>query len=348
MDFASDNTAGAHPSVIAALAQANEGRAASYGADALTQHVEAQFAEAFGHACAVFPVVTGSAANSLALATACPPYGAVLAHRHAHVHTDECGAPEFFTAGAKTLLLDGRDGRIDPESLHGALEQHPAGRVHSVQPAILTLTQATEAGTVYRPEAVAALAGIAHARRVAVHIDGARLANAAAFLSCGLADLTWRAGVDLVSFGATKNGALAAEALVVFDPGWFDGIAFRRKRAGHLLSKLRFISAQLSALIARDLWRELAAHANAMARDLGAAFADHGVALAHPVEANMCFAWLKPEDAAALQRAGALFYAWPWADAPRADHALYRFVTAWSTTAADIADFRALLGRTLG
>jgi threonine aldolase len=254
----------------------------------------------------VFPVATGTAANSLALATLVPPWGAILAHEGAHVVRDECGAPEFMSGGARLLLVPGAGGKLTPAGLRAALADNPA-TVHTVQPRAITLTQATELGTVYRPAELAAIGALARERGLALHVDGARFANAVAFLGCRPAELGWRAGVDVLSFGATKNGAFGAEAVVFFDPARAADFELRRKRAGHLLSKMRFVSAQLLAYVEDGLWLRNAARANALARRLAAAA---GPLLRHPVEGNEVFIAADPTRLARLRDGGFEFYDW--------------------------------------
>ena len=339
MNFASDNTAGAHPAILQALADAARGRAMPYGNDPWAARVAAKLAEVFETAVEVFPVATGTACNALALSALTPPWGAVLCHEAAHVEVDECGAPEFFTGGAKLVPLAGADGRIAPATLADALDQAGFGVVHSVQPAALTLTQSTECGTIYRPDEIRALAELAHARGLGVHMDGARFANAVVASGASPADLTRRAGVDVLSLGATKNGAMAAEAVVFFDRGRADRFAFRRKRAGHFFSKMRFLSAQLEAWLADDLWLANAGHANAMAARLAAGLLRvPGVSLLHPVEANAIFARLPGAAITGLAAAGFRFYRWP---NDKAD--AVRLVTAFDTTAEDVDAFLAAL-----
>ena len=339
MNFASDNTAGAHPAILRALAEASEGRAMPYGNDPWTERVAASLAEIFETAVTVFPVATGTACNALALSALTPPWGAVMCHGSAHIEVDECGAPEFFTGGAKLVTLPGEDGRIAPATLEQALAGAGFGVVHSVQPAALSLTQATECGTVYRPDAIRALADLAHARGMGVHMDGARFANAVASLGASPAELTWRSGVDVLSLGATKNGAMAAEAVVFFDQARADRFAFRRKRAGHLFSKMRFLSAQLEAYLADGLWLANAGHANAMAARLAAGLATlPGVGLLHPVEANAVFATLPGHAIEALKAAGFRFYRWPHDGSDAV-----RLVTAFDTRPADVDAFLARL-----
>src|SRR5262245_23516443 len=253
MNFASDNAAGIAPEILAAISRANEGAALGYGRDAWTRRVEARFAELFEHEVAVFLVPTGTAANALALAHLTPPWGAILCHAEAHIATDECGAPEFFGGGLKLVGLSGAGCKIAPGALATVLAERQWGGPHHVSPAVLSLSQATEAGTIYRSHEIRQLAEIARARSLAVHVDGARLANALARLEVAPADATWKAGVDVLSFGATKGGALAAEAIIFFDPARGAGMQERRKRGRHLVSKHRFIAAQLEAYPAHAL-----------------------------------------------------------------------------------------------
>ncbi|MBD2104819.1 low specificity L-threonine aldolase [Leptolyngbya sp. FACHB-261] len=329
MNFGSDNVTGVAPEIMAALVAANEGSATSYGNDEISQRLTAHFSELFETAITVFPVATGSAANALALSVLTPPYGSIYCHNQAHIEVDECGAPEFYTGGAKLVLLPGQHGRIQAADLTAALANAGTGVVHHVQPAALSLTQATEAGTVYTPEAVSELAEIAHAHNLGVHMDGARFANAVVGLNCSPADITWRAGVDVLSFGATKNGAMAAEAVVFFKPELAASFGYRRKRAGHLFSKMRYLSAQLEAYITDDLWLRNATRANDMAAKLAAGLATlPGAALKHPVEANEIFVSLPETVVDGLLADGFHFYRW--------DRDSIRLVTAFNTQVADV------------
>ena len=332
MNFASDNAAGASPEILAALAAANTGSAAAYGADAITERLVGRFAELFETDVAVFPVVTGTAANALALATLMPPYGTVFCHEHAHVEEDECGAPEFYTGGAKVVPLAGACGRIAPETLEAAIGRFRVGFEHHTQPAAVSLTQATEWGTVYTADEIGAIAEVARKHDLALQMDGARFANAIASLGAAPADVTWRAGVDALSFGATKNGAMAAEAVVFFDPDRAREFRYRRKRGGHLFSKMRFLSAQLEAYLTDDLWLANAAHANAMAARLAAGLEGvPGARLACPVQANEVFVKLRSEVADGLLQQGYFFHPWP-----QAGESGYRLVTAFNTDPADV------------
>jgi threonine aldolase len=321
--FYSDNTASVAPELLAALAAANVGPQKAYGDDPWTVQLDAACSEFFGLPVRAFIVTTGTAANALSLATLAPPYGNVYAHSGAHVVEDECGAVEFFSGGARLTLVPGDHGRIDCQALEQAIAAHPAS-VHTVQPAALTLTQATELGTTYRPQAIAALCAVAHRHGLRVHMDGARLANAIAFLDCHPADVTWRAGVDVLSFGATKNGALAAEAVVFFEPALVRDFELRRKRAGHLLSKSRYAAAQLLTYMRSGLWRTHAQRANRLAQQLATAA---GPRLVHPVEANELFLDLGVAGKAALRAQGFGFYDWGAAASPEA-----RFVVSWDQT----------------
>jgi threonine aldolase len=325
--FYSDNTASVAPELLAALAAANDGPQKAYGDDPWTSKLDAAFSEFFGTPVRAFVVTTGTAANALSLATLSPPYGNVFAHAGSHVVEDECGAVEFFSAGARLTLVTGAHGRMDPLALQQALEAHPAS-VHTVQPAAITLTQATELGTSYRPEDLAALSAVARRHGLRVHMDGARLANAIDFLDCHPGDVTWRAGVDVLSFGATKNGALAAEAVVFFDTTLVRDFELRRKRAGHLLSKSRYAAAQLLTYVQTGLWRTHARRANRLAQRIAAAA---GAKLAHPVEANELFLELGVAGKAALRAQGFGFYDWGPAAGPEA-----RFVVSWDQTQASV------------
>jgi threonine aldolase len=342
MWFASDNTAGAAPEIAEAVLAANAGHAASYGADAATGRVAARIREIFeAPEAAVHLVATGTAANALALACLCPPWATVYCHRHAHVEEDECGAPEFYTGGAKLTPLDGAHGRVAPEAFARALASAASVGVHNVQPGALTLTNATEAGAAYGPAEVAELAGMAKGRGLPVHVDGARFANALVHLGCTPAELTWKAGVDALSFGGTKNGCFGVEAVVLFDPARSWELELRRKRAGHLFSKHRFLAAQMEAYLADDLWLDLARRANARAAALARGIAAlTGARILHPVEANMVFAaWPRAAHRAA-QAAGARYYLWPAdqsLDGPDDEPLSARLVCGWSTGEAEIA-----------
>lgn len=343
MNFCSDNVTGAAPEILAAIAEANQGPAAAYGEDPLTRRVEARIAEVFGCEADVFLVATGTAANALSLSVMAPPFGAVFCHPESHIECDECGAPEFFTGGAKLVLLAGADGKLEPAALAAALDAPDHG-VHHVRAAAVSLTQASEAGTVYTPDEVKAIADLAHGRGLKVHMDGARFANALASLGCSPAEASCQAGVDILCLGASKNGALAAEAVVVFDRGLAETLAYRRKRGGHLFSKMRFLAAQFDAYLDGDLWLRLAGHANAAAKRLATGLASlPGAAFRHAVEANEIFVELPEPVIQGLLADGFSFYRWPGEGAR-----LIRLVTAFDTRDADVDAFVASARRHAG
>jgi threonine aldolase len=348
MNFASDNTAGVAPAILEGLARANEGYALSYGEDAATARVEQRLAELFEHEVAVFLVPTGTAANALALAQLSPPWGAVLCHAESHIMTDECGATEFYGGGLKLITVPGEGCKIAPEMLRAVLERGPWGGPHHVRPSALSLSQATEVGTIYQVSQIRQLADIAHGYDVAVHLDGARFANALVRTNAMPAELTWRAGVDVMSFGATKGGALAAEAVIFFDPKRANGMPERRKRSGHLLSKHRFLAAQIEAYLAGDLWLDLARHANRMADRLADGLVAAGIKPVWPVEANEVFVPLGAEEDRRLKAGGAMYYPWSTAGVPSgvlpANTTLVRLVTSFSTSEAEVDRFIMLAG----
>ena len=346
MIFTSDNAFGVSPEILDALARVNGGCVSSYGADDTTKGLTQKFSDLFEREVAVFPVATGTAANALALATLTPPYGAILCHDVAHVNVDECGAPEMFTGGAKLIGIGGAGGKIDPDRLFARLQGFRAGDVHSVQPRSLTITQSNEDGGVYSLDELTRLTAIAREFKLAVHMDGARFANALVALGCSPAEMTWKSGVDVLSFGATKNGAMAAEAVVFFDPAMARDFEFRRKRAGHLFSKMRFLSAQLEAYLADDLWLRNARHANAMATRLGDGLSViDGIVMASAIEANEVFVRLPVAVFKRLLASEAKFHPWPnVADAAEGHkHQTIRLVTSFATTADDVAGFLELV-----
>ena len=333
MDFSSDNAAAVDPRILDRLAAANEGPAPSYDEDAISQRLAGRFRDIFECDLEVLPVISGTAANALSLAAMTPPYGAVLCHRDSHIEADECGAPEFFTGGAKLALLDGAHGKIGAAALGQALEKAHFGFVHAAQPTILSVTQSTEAGTVYTPDELRELTTLAGQHDLRIHMDGARFANALAGRHATPAELSWKAGIDILCFGATKNGAMAAEAIVVFRPELATHLRYLRKRAGHLIAKTRFLAAQLEAYLEDDLWLNNARHANAMARRLADGFdAIDGVTPVHPVEANEIFVGMPDVAADRLVAAGARFFR-NWGAAPAPHH---RFVTAFNTAQDDV------------
>jgi threonine aldolase len=333
VNFCSDNASGAAPEILRALEAANDGWAMPYGDDDLTCRLQARVQEIFETEAAVLPVATGTAANVLCLSVMTPPYGAIYCHRESHINVDECGAPEFYSGGAKLVALPGDHCKLTPATLEAAIVD--AGDVHSVQPAAVSLTNASEAGTVYTPEETRAIAEIAKAHGLGLHLDGARFANALVALGCSPAEATWKAGVDALALGATKNGVLAGELVVLFDPGKAEELGYRRKRGGHLLSKMRFLSAQLEAYLADDLWLRNARHANAMAAALAEGLAElPGVELSHPVEANEIFVILPEPMIEGLFARGFQFYRW----GPETDREV-RLVTAFNTDPAHVDAF---------
>jgi threonine aldolase len=337
-NFGSDNVTPASPEVMEALVAANTGSLHSYCDDPHTERLTALASALFGTELAIYPVTTGTAANALALSVLTPPYGAVYGHETAHIATDECGAPEFYTAGAKIVGLPGVNGKILPAQLDAPLRHAAAMGVHHVSPAALSLTQATEWGTVYTPAEVRALSDAAHAHGLGVHMDGSRIANAIAHLGCTPADITWKAGVDVLCLGATKNGAMAAEAVIFFDPARAASFELRRKRAGHLWSKMRFLSAQLTAYLQDGLWLRNAQNANAMAARLSAGLAEiPGVRMVQTVQANELFVAMPDRLIEALLAEGFEFYRWT-APAGVAEPVI-RLVTAFCTATADVDAF---------
>jgi threonine aldolase len=344
LNFASDNTAPASPEIMAAIQQANIGVVKSYGADPLTARFRTRMNEVFERDVLAHPVATGTAANALALATLVRPYGAVICHEEAHIATDECGAPEFYMGGAKLVTLPGIDGKISPAQIDATMARAVDGGVHFVLPEAVSITQATEWGTVYAPGEIAALAETCRRHGLKLHMDGARFANALDFLGCSPAALSWEAGVDVLSFGATKNGALAAEAVVFFDPALAEGFERRRKRAGQLWSKLRYLSAQLDAYLENDLWRANAAQANRMAARLAAGLSPlRGVDIVQQVQANEVFAAMPEKLIEALLAEGAYFYR--WIGMPGDPRPVARLVAAFTTTADEVDAFVSLAKR---
>ena len=328
IELRSDNAAGVTPEVMAAITGANRGSALAYGADATTEQLEAVVREVFEHPSArVFPVTSGTAANALALTAMCPAWGAVLCHDTAHILNSECGATSLLGGGAVMRGIPGDDYRVEVPTLTVALDAVRGGDPHHSQPTVLSLTQATDMGTIYSAADIAALATVAHERRLRVHLDGARVANAIAALGCTPAELTWRAGVDALSLGATKNGAVSAEAIVVFDDAIADELVYRTKRSGHVTSKMRFQSAQLIAYLTDRLWLRTAANANARMAQLAGGLTALGVEFVNRPDVNMLWASVDPAIAGKLE-SELLFYAM--------GGGLIRLVTSWQTTPEEI------------
>ncbi|MET3937107.1 low specificity L-threonine aldolase [Arthrobacter sp. OAP107] len=328
--FMSDNMAGASPEIVQAVAAAAAGNAAPYGNDPFTDSARHKLSEIFERDVAIFPVSTGTAANCLALAALTPSWGSVLCHPDSHINNDECGAPEFFTNGAKLVTVPGNDSKIDPGALHAAARRK-AGDVHSVQPSVLSISQATESGSVYSLDEIRQLGSIAKDAGLRVHMDGARFANSLVHLETTPAEMTWKAGIDILSFGATKNGAMTADAIVTFDPELATELAFRAKRAGQLASKMRFHAAQLDAYLTDDLWLRNAHQANAMATRLEDGLREIAdTELLGSPQANILFCRLPRPVTNALLAEGYTFYHDRW------EPGTLRFVTSFSHTPDDI------------
>jgi len=316
MRFFSDNAAAVCPPVLQALVEANTLDTA-YDGDAWSKRLDGAFSDLFGTQVRTLWVPTGTAANCLALTALCPPHGGIVCHRDAHINCDEGGAPEFYTHGAKLLTATGPGAKLTPEAIHAVVDPI-RNDVHQVQPHAISITNATEYGLVYTPDEVAAIGDLAKARKLGLHMDGARFANAVAHLDCHPGDVTWRAGVDALSFGFVKNGGMSAEALVFFRPELADVTLYRRKRAGLLFSKGRYLAAQLLAMLENDVWLANARAANAGARLLAEAAGDR---LVHPVQANEVFLKASPAEAEALRALGFDFYDWAEGEV--------RLVTSW-------------------
>jgi threonine aldolase len=319
MRFFSDNAAAACPEALAAIQAANRIDTA-YDGDSWSRRLDAVFSELFGAEVEALWVSTGTAANSLALAALCPPHGQIVCHRDAHIQNDECGAPEFYTHGAKLLLGDGEGAKLAPATIE-ALLATVRNDVHQVQPAALSITNATEYGLVYTPGETAALGALCRSRGLGFHVDGARFANAVASLGCSPADLSWKAGVDALSFGFVKNGGLSAEALIFFRPELAAATYYRRKRGGHLLSKGRYLAAQILAMVEGEVWLRNARAANEAAARLAEAAGPERLVL--PVQANEIFIRVSAAEAAALRAQGFDFYDWGPGEA--------RLVTSWDS-----------------
>ncbi len=333
MNFASDNITGASDEILDALVRANAGHAMPYGNDDLTARVEEQLSDLFETDLSAFLVATGSAANSLALSVMTPSYGAVLCHWNSHIFEDECGAPEFFTGGARMVPVDGPDGKVDLQDL-AIKAARGAGDVHMLQPSAASITQVTEIGSLYTVNEIAAVADVCRSHKLKLHMDGARFANAVVALGCTPAEMSWKAGVEVLSFGATKNGALGAEAVIIFDKDLADTFAFRRKRGGHLFSKMRLLSAQMEAYLSDELWRYNAEHANAMAARLRDGIAPlASFEFPYTDGANMLFPRLPATLHQALNDEGFIFYGGRW------EEGVVRLVTAFNTDADHVDAF---------
>ncbi len=329
IEFRSDNAAGVAPEIVRAVADANVGSALAYGADDITARLHEVVRDVFEHETArVFPVTSGTAANALALTAMCPPWGAVLCHETAHILNSEGGATSMLGGGAVMKGVGGDDFRVRPDHLRAALDAVRWGDPHHSQPTVLSLTSPTDMGTIYSVDEIAELSAIAGGSGLGTHLDGARIANALVALGCSPADLTWRAGVDAVSLGCTKNGALSSEAIVVFDDAAADELVYRTKRSGHVTSKMRFQSAQVIAYLTDDLWLRLAGNSNAQMKRLAAGLEPLGVRFVNRPDVNMLFVDVGTQAAAEMADAGMLFY--------EMGGGVIRLVTSWQTTDDDV------------
>jgi threonine aldolase len=348
MNFASDNVYGVHPSVMAALAAANGATAPSYGGDGFTQQAEERLKQVFGCDLRAFLVMTGTAANGLSLSAITPGHGAIICHAEAHIAVDECNAPEHFTGGAKIMGLHGPGGKITPAMVEKTLKGFIRGE-HDPKPKGVSLTNATELGTVYSPAEVKAFSDLIRPRGMKLHMDGARFANAVAGLGVTPADLTWKAGVDVLSFGATKNGAMMLEAVIFFDLALAEDFAYRRMRSGQLMSKSRYLGAQMLAYLEQDLWLENARRANALAQKLSDGLRQfNAIRIPNPVAANEVFAVMPRALYERLLSSGAKFYDWmpdSLGDAISPDEIFVRFVLSFATPEEDVDSFLTLIAK---
>ena len=346
MNFASDNVYGVHETIMSAIVAANEGTSPAYATDELTKKVEARFNDVFERDVRVFLVTTGTVANSLALSTMTPPFGAIFCHAFAHISADECGAPELFTGGAKLVGLDGVAGKITPHMVENALAGFIRGE-HDPKPAAISITQSSELGTLYWLDEIKAFGNLAKKRDLKLHMDGARFANALVSLDCTPAQMTWKAGVDALSFGATKNGAMNVEAVVFFDLDLAKDFEYRRMRAGQLLSKNRFLAAQMLAYLDNDLWLKNARHANAMATRLSGGLQNiQGLRLGVKCQANEVFVIMPKSTHDVLANSDAVFHQWLASGSDTepvgANEIMIRLVTSFQTSADDVDAFIAL------
>ena len=330
--FASDNVAGACPEVLDAILKANDGDRAPYGDDEISKNLQDKFSEIFEKEVIVFPTSSGTAANALALSTMTPSFGNIYCHKLSHINVDECGAPEFYTGGAKLVNLNGVNGKITAEELNKSISGK--GVVHHTQPSSVSITQLCETGEAYELDEIKKISEIAHNHKLNMHMDGARFANALVSLDCSPAEMTWKSGIDVLSFGATKNGCLAAEAIIFFKPELVGNLPFLMKRAGHLLSKMSFVSAQLDAYITNEVWLRNAKHANAMGKKLSQGLNQHkNIELAYPTDANEIFVKIPKDIIDQLNSEGYTINDDEW------DGKAVRLVTAWNTSLSDIETF---------
>ena len=330
--FASDNVAGACPEVLDAIIRANDGDSTPYGNDQISTELQDKFSEIFEKEVIVFPTASGTAANALALSTMTPSFGNIYCHKLSHINTDECGAPEFYTGGGKLVTLQGIDGKITDKELDEAIGGK--GIVHHTQPSSVSITQLCETGVAYNLDEIKKISEITHKHDLNIHMDGARFANALVSLNCTPAEMTWKSGIDVLSFGATKNGCLAAEAIIFFKPELVGNLAFLMKRAGHLLSKMRFVSAQLDAYISNEVWLKNAKHANAMGKKLSQGLLKHkNIELAYPTDANEVFVKIPKNIIDQFNSHGYKINDDEWEDKA------VRLVAAWNTHPDDVESF---------
>lgn len=337
MNFLSDTTSPAHPDVLASLADANHGYAPSYGNDRLTAELKSRLESLFETELELVLTTSGTASNALALSILCPPHGMILCHDEAHIHRDERGAPEFFTGGGKLLPLRGSHAKIDPAELEQALAQWPQDFVHTPPPRVLSVSNLNESGCRYSARELKALTGPAKAKGLGVHFDGARFANALVSSTESAAAMSWQAGADILCLGATKNGALGAEAILLFGEARarLSELQARQKRSGHMGPKARYIAAQMLAWLRDDLWLDLARHANAAAAKIAEILRKAGADILHPVDGNEVFARMDDALAEQLRTGGAGFYQWPDGSA--------RLVASWSTSDAELRAFEKIV-----
>lgn len=333
MNFTSDNVAPAHPKILEAILSVNHGYEPAYGIDSYSDKIQQKLSNVFEKDVSVFLTNTGTASNCLALSSMVKPYEAIYCHRQAHIATDEGNAPEFFTSGAKLVLCDGNNGKIDPESVEGKILEAMNKRALAPKPGGITVTQSTEAGTVYTIDELQTISQLAHRYNLPLHMDGARFANSLVTLNSTPAELTWKQGVDILSFGATKNGTVCAEAIIIFNPKLAENFEYLHKRAGQTLSKARFFSCQILAYLEDDLWLKTASHANIMAQKLASVLMKHQVKILYPVDANEIFFTVSSDVEDHLRHLGCKFYKW------HATENIYRFVTSFYTTDQDIQNF---------
>ena len=338
--FASDNVAGACPEVLNAVIEANDGDSTPYGNDQISTELQDKFSEIFEKEVIVFPTASGTAANALALSTMTPSFGNIYCHKLSHINTDECGAPEFYTGGGKLVTLQGIKGKITADELDEAITGK--GIVHHTQPSSVSITQVCETGEVYQLDEIKKISDITHKHNLNMHMDGARFANALVSLDVTPAEMTWKSGIDVLSFGATKNGCLAAEAIIFFKKDLVGNVAFLMKRAGHLLSKMRFVSAQLDAYISNDVWLKNARHANKMGKRLSEGLNNYSdINLSYPTEANEVFATFPRNKIEHLNSEGYTINEDEW------DGKAVRLVTAWNTKNNDVDDFLEILKQSI-